>query len=87
MIGCWLALLGIVAMIGIIAEDCEGLTIPTVDHFPSINTGWPVAKTSVMAPFCSANKRCDRAGAGHVSCACLEGRLHYRTCVLYLSYT
>ena len=26
-------------------------------------------------------------GAGHVSCACPEGRLLYRTCVLYLSYT
>jgi hypothetical protein len=29
-----LALPGIVLMIGIVAEHCEGLTIPTVDHFP-----------------------------------------------------
>ena len=27
-----LALLGIVVAIGIVAEHCEGLTIPTVDH-------------------------------------------------------
>ena len=52
-----LALLGIVVTIGTVAEHCEGLTLPTVDH-PPINTGWPVAKTSVMAPFCSAKTRC-----------------------------
>ena len=34
-----LALLGIVMMIGIVAKHCEGLTIPTVDHFPLINAG------------------------------------------------
>ena len=28
-----------------------------------------------------------RGGAGHVSYTCPEGRLLYRTCVLYLSYT
>ena len=28
-----LALLGIVVTIGIVAERCEGLTIPTLDHF------------------------------------------------------
>ena len=44
-----LALLGIVVTIGIVAEHCECLTIPIMDHFPPINTGWPVAKTSVMA--------------------------------------
>ena len=54
-----LALLGIVVTIGIVAEHCEGLTIPTVDHSPPINTGWHVAKTSVMAPFCSAKERCE----------------------------
>ena len=52
-----MALLGIVVTIGIVVEHCEGLTIPTVDH-PPINTGWLVAKTSVMDPFCSAKKRC-----------------------------
>ena len=59
MIGSGLALLGIVVMIGIVAEDCEGFTMSTVDHFPPINAGWPVAKlkTLVMAPFCSAKKR------------------------------
>jgi hypothetical protein len=30
-----LALLGIVVTIGIVADHCEGLTIPTVDHIPS----------------------------------------------------
>ena len=30
-----LALLGIEVTIGTVAEHCEGLTIPTVDHFPS----------------------------------------------------
>ena len=54
-----LALLGIVVTIGIVVEYCEGLTIPTLDHFPPINAGWPIAKTSVMAPFCSAKKRCE----------------------------
>ena len=24
---------------GLVAEHCEGLTIPTVDHFPLINAG------------------------------------------------
>ena len=38
-IGSGLALLGIVMMIGIVAEDCEGLTMSTVDHFPLINAG------------------------------------------------
>ena len=56
MLGSGLALLGIVVMIGIVAEDCEGLTMSTVDHFLPINAGCPVAKTSVMAPFCSAKK-------------------------------
>ena len=27
-------MLGIVVAIGIVTEHCEGLTIPTVDHFP-----------------------------------------------------
>ena len=54
-----LALLGIVVTIDIVAAHCKGLTIPTVDHFPSINAGWHVAKTSVMAPFCSAKKWCE----------------------------
>ena len=57
MIGSGLALLGIVVVIDIVAEDCEGLTMSTVDHFPPINAGWPVAKTSVMALFCSAKRR------------------------------
>ena len=57
MIASGLALLGIVVMIGIVAEDCEALTMSTMDHFPTINAAWPVAKTSVMAPFCSAKKR------------------------------
>ena len=39
MIGSGLALLGIVVAIGIVAEQCEGLTIPTVNHFPPINAG------------------------------------------------
>ena len=34
MIGSGLALLGIVVMIGIVAEDCEGLTMSIVDHPP-----------------------------------------------------
>ena len=38
-IGSGLALLGIVVMIGIVADDCEGLTMSTVDHFPLINAG------------------------------------------------
>ena len=59
MLGSGLALLCIVVMIGIVAEDCEGLTMSTVDHSPPINAGWPVAKTSFMAPFCSAKKRCE----------------------------
>ena len=54
-----LALLGIVVTIDIVAEHCECLTISIMDHFPPINIGWPVAKTSVMAPFCSAKKRCE----------------------------
>ena len=29
-----LALVGIVVTIGIVAEHCEGLTIPIMDHFP-----------------------------------------------------
>ena len=32
-----LTLLGIVVTIGIVAEHCDGLTIPIMDHFPSIN--------------------------------------------------
>ena len=56
-----LALLGIVVTIDVVADHCEGLTIPIVDHFHSINAGWPVVKTSVMAPFCSAKKRCEGA--------------------------
>ena len=52
-----LALLGIVVTIGIVAAHCEGLAIPTVA--PPINTERPVAKTSVMAPFCSAKGRCE----------------------------
>ena len=48
MIGGGLALLGIEVTIGVVAEHCGGLTIPTVDHFPLINAGWPVAKTSLM---------------------------------------
>ena len=48
-IGGGLALLGIEVTIGVVAEHCGGLTIPTVDHFPLINAGWPVAKTSLMA--------------------------------------
>ena len=51
MIANGLALLGIVVMIGIVAEDCEALTMSTMDHFPPINAGWPV---------CSAKKRCGR---------------------------
>ena len=54
-----LALLGIVVTICIVTEHCEGLTVPTVDHFTPIDAGWPVAKTSVMAPFYSAKKRCE----------------------------
>ena len=54
-----MALLGIEVTIGIVTEHCQGLTIPTVDHFPLINAGWPVAKASVMAPFCNAKKRCE----------------------------
>ena len=38
-VGSGLALLGIVVAIGIVAEQCEGLTIPTVDHFSPINAG------------------------------------------------
>ena len=34
MLGSGLALLCIVVMIGIVAEDCEGLTMSTADHFP-----------------------------------------------------
>jgi hypothetical protein len=34
MLSSGLALLCIVAMIGIVVEDCEGLTVSTVDHFP-----------------------------------------------------
>ena len=52
MIGRRWALLGIVVTIGIVAEHCEGLTIPTVTvdneyiHPPAlINAGWPVAKS------------------------------------------
>ena len=54
-----LALLGIVVTIDIVGEHCEGLTIPTVDHFPPINADWPVAKTLVMAPLCNAKERCE----------------------------
>ena len=54
-----LVLPDIVVTIGIVAEHCEGLTISIVDHPPPINTGWPVAKTSVIAPFCSAKKPCE----------------------------
>ena len=58
-IGGGLALLGIEVTMGVVAEHCGGLTIPTVDHFPPINAGWPVAKASLMAPFCNAKKRCE----------------------------
>ena len=34
-LGSGLALLCIVVMIGIVAEDCEALTMPTVDHAPT----------------------------------------------------
>ena len=40
MVGGRLALLGIEVTIGVVAEHREGLTIPTVDHFPPINAGW-----------------------------------------------
>ena len=53
-----LALLGIVVTIGIVVEHCEGLTIPTVDHFPPINAGWladVVLEDGAFAPlFCAA---------------------------------
>ena len=58
-LGSGLALLDIVVVIGIVAEDCKGLTMSTVDHFPPIHAGWSVAKISVIAPFCSTKKRCE----------------------------
>ena len=55
-----LALLGLVVTIGIVAERCRALRyLPWTMDPPPINTGWPVAKTLVMAPFCSAKKRCE----------------------------
>ena len=61
MIGSRLALLGIEVTIGIVAEHCEGLTIPTVDHFPPINAGWlagVVLEDGAFAPlFCAAERR------------------------------
>ena len=39
---------------GIVGEQCRGLTTHALDHFPSINAGWHVAKISVMAPICNA---------------------------------
>ena len=56
-----LVLLGIVVTIGIVAEHCEGLTIPTVDHPPPINAGWlagVVLEDGAFAPlFCAAERR------------------------------
>ena len=56
-----LALPGIVLMIGIVAEHCEGLTIPTVDHSPPINAGCladVVSEDGAFAPFfCAAERR------------------------------
>ena len=61
-LGSGLALLGIVVMIEIVVEDCKGLTMSTVDHFPLINAGWPVGKTSVMAPRDNLRPRARAAG-------------------------
>ena len=56
-----LALLGIVATIFIVVEHSEGLTIPTLDHFPSINAGRlakVVLEDVAFAPlFCVAERR------------------------------
>ena len=40
MVGGGLALLVIEVTIGVVAEHCGELTIPTVYHFPLINAGW-----------------------------------------------
>ena len=49
----------------------------------SYGCAWVV---SLIFLFCKP-KVVSRGGAGHVSYACPEGRLLYRTCVLYFSYT
>ena len=60
-IGGGLALLGIEVTIGVVAEHCGCLKIPTVDHFPLINTGWlagVVLEDGAFAPlFCAAKRR------------------------------
>ena len=53
-----LVLLGIVVTIGVVAEHCRALRYLPLT-IPPINAGWPVAKTSVMKPFCNAKKRCE----------------------------
>ena len=61
-----LALLGIVLMIGIVAEHCEGLTIYTYrGPFPPINAGCladVVSEDGAFAPFfCAAQRRHNHA--------------------------
>ena len=60
-VGSRFALLGIVVTVGIVTEQCEGLTISTMDHFPPMNAGWlaeVVLKGGAFAPlFCAADRR------------------------------